>query len=75
MDKAIIGGIVRAGLASVGGYLVSKGYATSADVETLATNASAVVGVALYLAVWPALAGMRPHAPASHSPVVMMAER
>ncbi len=50
MDKVIMGGIVRAGLASVGGYLVSKGYATSADVETLATNANAVVGVAAVVA-------------------------
>ena len=54
MNRVIMGGIVRAGLASVGGYLVSKGYATSADVETLATNANAVVGVAAVVvtAVW-----------------------
>ena len=54
MDKVIMGGFVRAGLASVGGYLVSKGYATSDDVETLATNANAVAGVAAVVAtvVW-----------------------
>lgn len=50
MNKEVLSGLARAGLASVGGWLVSKGYATSEDAANLATNASAVVGAVTILA-------------------------
>ncbi len=50
MNKEVLSGLARAGLASVGGYLVSKGYASSEDAAALATNASALVGAVAVLA-------------------------
>ncbi len=50
MNKEVLSGLVRAGLASVGGWLVSKGYATSEDAAALATNATALTGAATVIA-------------------------
>ena len=50
MNKEVLSGIARAGVAAVGGYLVSKGYASSEDAAALATNASALVGAVTVLA-------------------------
>ena len=50
----VIGGLFRTGLAAAGGWLVSKGLIDQAGADTLAANASAVVGVATVLgtAAW-----------------------
>lgn len=50
MNKEVLSGIARAGLASIGGWLVSKGYATSEDAANLATNANALAGAVAILA-------------------------
>lgn len=50
----IIGGVVRACLAAIGGYLVNKGLASSEQATTITNSADAIVGVATVLsaAAW-----------------------
>ena len=50
MNKEVMSGILRSGLAAVGGWLASKGYASAEDAAALATNASAITGAATVLA-------------------------
>lgn len=45
MDSSVIGGVVRAVLASVGGVLVSKGYIDDATLQSL-VGAIVVIGTA-----------------------------
>jgi len=48
--KMLLGGVVRAVVAAAGGWLVSKGAATTEDMATLAKNADAVIGAATVVA-------------------------
>lgn len=50
MSKVMLAGIIRACLAAFGGWLVSKGAATSADAAALTSNADAISGVVSVLA-------------------------
>lgn len=46
MNKQKFGGLVRAGLAAAGGYLVSQGLATEADALVITNSAEVVTGLA-----------------------------
>ena len=50
MNKEIVSGIVRSGLAAFGGWLVSNGYASSEDAANLATNGTAIAGAVTVVA-------------------------
>lgn len=43
--KQLLGGFVRTGLSALGGWLVSKGYASADDAGALASSADVIVGV------------------------------
>lgn len=45
MNKQKLGGLVRAGLAAAGGYLVSQGLATDQDAATIANSSEVVTGL------------------------------
>ena len=53
-NSAVIGGLFRALLAAVGGWLVNSGYFAESDVAALSGNADAVTGVVLLVmtVVW-----------------------